>query len=399
MNSSLRKKILILVSVGVSISLIWWVLIPKPVEVESATVQQIRFERRIQEDAKTRVHDRYTVSAPISAYVARMHLLQGDVVQAGQAIASLSPLAPGLLDERSREEQLARIGMMDASLSRAKAAAERAAAALAQSQADLKRIDELARQGYVAPSQSENGRLTVRLREKELEIARQDQDVAQHQLDQARISARQFSDQQAKKPQRYYTLSAPVAGKVLKIYQQSEGLFMMGAPIIDIGDTSKLEVVAEILTEDAAEVRAGQLVIISGWGQDESLQGHVRLVEPAAFTKISALGVEEQRVRVLIDFDSPMEKWSSLGDAYKVEVSIVVQAVENALVVPVGALFPFKQNSAVFVIDGGQLKRHEVKVKARNNMNAWIEKDLTASTRVVVYPDRKLQEGDAVVVR
>lgn len=399
MKPEFRKKILIAIMLSASILFLWWVFSPAPVEVETAVVRQVRFERWIQEDGKTRVHDRYVVYAPISAYVARLHLLQGDAVKRGQVVASLSPVAPALLDDRAREEQLARIGVMEATLSRAKAAVERAVAALAQSQTDLKRINALAQQGYVALNQSENGRLNVQLREKELEIARQDENAAQHQLDQVRVAARQYLDKQLKKARDVYQVIAPATGKILKIYQQSEGLFMMGSPIVEIGDITKLEVVADILTEDAAEVRSGQLVKVTGWGQSESLIGHVRLIEPAAFTKISALGVEEQRVKVVIDFDSPVEKWSYLGDAYKVEVSILVQAVENAFVVPVGALFPFNKHFGVFVIENGKLRRREIVVNARNTVDAWIEKDLTAGTRVVVYPDRKLQEDDAVVLR
>jgi HlyD family secretion protein len=399
MKPEFRKKIVIAIMLSASVLFLWWVFSPAPVEVETAVVRQVRFERWIQEDGKTRVHDRYVVYAPISAYVARLHLLQGDAVKRGQVVASLSPVAPALLDDRTREEQLARIGVMEATLSRAKAAVERAVAALAQSQTDLKRINALAQQGYVALNQSENGRLNVQLREKEFEIARQDENAAQHQLDQARVAARQYLDKQLKKTRDVYQVTAPTTGKILKIYQQSEGLFMMGSPIVEIGDITKLEVVADILTEDAAEVRSGQFVKVTGWGQNESLTGHVRLIEPAAFTKISALGVEEQRVKVVIDFDSSVEKWSYLGDAYKVEVSILVQAVENAFVVPVGALFPFNKHFAVFVIENGKLRRREIVVKARNTVDAWIEKDLTAGTRVVVYPDRKLQEDDAVVLR
>ena len=399
MKPELKKKIVIAIMLSMTVIVVWWVFKPKPVEVETATVRQTRFERWVQEDGKTRVHDRYIVYAPISAYVARLHLQQGDTVERGQVIASLSPISPALLDDRTRAEQLARIGTMDASLARAKAAVERAVAALDQSQIDFRRINALAQQGYIALNQSENSRLNVALREKELEIARQDENAAQHQLDQARIAARQVLDQQLKKTKEAYHVTAPAAGKILKIYQQSEGLFVMGSPIIEIGDITKLEVVTDILTEDAAQVRSGQTVKMAVWGQSETLRGHVRVVEPAAFTKISALGVEEQRVKVVIDFHSPKEQWSSIGDAYKVEVSILVQTVENALVVPVEALFPSEKHYAVFVVENGKLKRRDIEVNARNAVDAWIKKDLTAGTRVVVYPDRQLQEDDAVELR
>lgn len=391
------KTRLVMGGVGAAVlAALVWAFMPSPAEVEVASVGQGRFERAVQDDGKTRLRERYLVSTPLTGRVARIELKQGDVVTRDAVLASVWPVAPALLDARARSEQQARIGAMEASVARARANVGRSLAALEQARAELKRSETLAQQGYVSPNQNETGRLNVRLREKELESARQEEDATRHELEQSRAALKQFSQTTSEGPQRAFSIKAPVSGKVLKIVQQSEGIVSAGTPLMELGDPSQLEVVVDVLTEDAAQIKPGTPVRLMNWGGPEQLNGQVRLVEPAAFTKVSALGVEEQRVNTVIDITSPPESWRSLGDGFKVDVRVLVQVVENAVMVPVSALFPVGARSALFIVDAGRVRQQEVEVAARNGVQAWIRTGLQPGTKVVVYPDSALRDGDRV---
>ncbi len=392
----MKTKIWTGIGIAIALALLVWAFLPQSIEVELAGVTQGRFERSVQEDGKTRLRERYVVSTPLTGRVARIDLKQGDTIERDAVLATLWPVTPNLLDERTRQEQSERIGAMEASVRRASANVERAKAALEQAIADLKRSETLAQQGFVSPTQNETGRLNVRLREKELESARQEEHASRHELDQSRIAIRQFAQGAEGGPQRSWAIKAPIAGKVLKVNQQSEGVVQAGTALIELGNPAQLEVVVDLLTEDAAQVRPGTPATLSNWGGPQALQARVRLIEPAAFTKVSALGVEEQRVNVVLDITSPPEQWQALGDGFKVDVRILVQVVENALKIPVSALFPLGARSALFVVDGGRARQHEIEVLARNGREAWVKTDLKPGTEVIVYPPSALQEGDRV---
>lgn len=384
----------------VVLALLGWALMPAPVEVEVATVTQGRFERAVQEDGQTRVRERYLVSAPLTGRLERMALKQGDAVERGATVATLWPVTPALLDARTRAEQSAHIGAMQAAVARAQANVERAAAALEQARAELKRSETLSQEGFVSPNQNEVDHLSVRLREKELESARQDENAARHELAQSRIAVQPFtSSPAALGPQRALAVQAPVSGKVLKVVQPNEGMVAAGTPLLELGDPGRLEVVVDLLTEDAAQIQPGTPVQLSNWGGAQTLAGQVRLIEPAAFTKVSALGVQEQRVNAVVDILSPPEQWQALGDGFKVDVRVLVQVVENAVKVPVSALFPVGARSGLFVLDKGVARLHSVEVAARNGVEAWVKSGLNPGAQVIVYPDTKLQDGDRVQAR
>jgi len=383
----------------VVLALLAWAFAPSALEVETATISQGRFERSVQEDGKTRLRDRFVVSTPLSGRVARITLKQGDVVEQGAVLATLWPATPALIDARTQQEQRERIGAMEAALLRTGANIERAKAALDQAVADLKRNETLAKQGFVSPTQNESGRLTVRLREKELESAVQDEHATRHELDQSRIAMRQFAPGAEGRQQRAWEVKSPIAGTVLKVNQQSEGVVLAGTPLVELGDPSRMEVVVDVLTEDAAQIKPGTMATLSGWGGADALQARVRLVEPAAFTKVSALGVEEQRVNAVLDITSAPDTWRALGDGFKVDVRVLVQVVDNALKVPVSALFPVGARSAMFVVEEGRAQQREVEVVARNGVEAWIKSDLKPGATVIVYPPSKLASGDRVATR
>lgn len=393
----MKTKFKWLASALVLIAVLVWAFMPQPLAVELASVSQGRFERAVQEDGKTRVRDAYVVSAPLTGRVARLTLRQGDRVERGDVLATLWPVAPGLLDARVRAEQGARQGALQAAVARSRANVARAAAALAQARSELQRSESLAQQGFVSPNQNETGRLTVRLREQELESARQDQDAAQHELQQSAMTLKQYAPTDVATGT--YPVRAPVSGRVLKVLQQSEGITPAGTPLVELGDPAALEVVADILTEDAAQIQSGTPVELAHWGGPTVLSAQVRLIEPAAFTKVSALGIEEQRVHAVIDITAPAHQWRTLGDGFKVEVRVLVQVVPDAVQVPVSALFPVGGRWGVFVIEQGRARLRQVDVAARNGVSAWVPTGLAPGTQVVVYPDSKLQDGVRVQPR
>jgi HlyD family secretion protein len=389
-----KKKLGIAGGVLLVVAVLVWAFWPQPTEVEVGALSRGQFERAVQEDGKTRLRERYVVSTPLTGRVQRVTLKQGDSVAREAVLATLWPVMPGLLDERTRREQDERIGAMEATVRRAGTNVDRARVALDQAVTDLKRTETLAQQGFVSSTQNETGRLTVRLRQKELDSALQDEHAAKHELEQARIAIRMFS--QGGSTQRSWAIKSPIAGKVLKVAQESEGLVQAGTPLLELGDPADLEVVVDLLTEDAAQVRPGRPATLANWGGPELLQARVRLVEPAAYTKVSALGVEEQRVNVVLDILAPREQWNALGDGFKADVRIIVQTVGDALKVPVSALFPTGARAALYAVQDGRARLHEVEVLSRNGSEAWIRSELPPGTEVVLFPPSSLRDGQRV---
>jgi HlyD family secretion protein len=376
-----------------------WAFWPSPPEVEVASVTRGRFERAVQEDGKTRVRERYIVSATVAGHLSRIQLVQGDSVARGAAVASISPLTPALLDARSQAEQAARIGAAEAGVAQAQASVAAASVVLAQSQQDGLRNAALVRQGFVSAAQGDTVRLAEQLRTTELQAAQQAQTAARFALEQTRVPLRPLGTTGPTGSRMGVVVTSPVAGKVLKVLQQSEGVVLAGTGLLEVGDPAALEAVVDILTEEAAQVVPGTPVQLLNWGGAGVLQGQVRYVEPAAFTKVSALGVEEQRVNVIVDITTPAATWRGLGDGFKMDVRVLVQVVDDALMVPVSALFPIGSRSGVFVLDGDHVRLREVVVQARNGTHAWVPEGLPLDTRVVVYPDIKLQDGAKVKTR
>lgn len=369
-----------------------WAFAPRPVDVEVARVTQGSFEATIDEDGKTRLRDRYVVSAPLAGVVSRIALREGDAVRAGAPVATLAPMLSPMLDERTLRAQRARVDIAQANVQRAEARIEGARVALQQSRNELKRSEQLAIQGFVAETKLDTDRLAAQAAQKELDAAVEDRHVALHEVEEARAAvAAVASPGQA----RSFVLQAPVDGRVLRVAQTSEASVPLGTALIELGDVSRMEVVAELLTTDALQARPGSLARIERWGGEGALEGRVRLVEPEAFTKVSALGVEEQRVRVLIDITSPPERWRALGDGYRVSVRIVTQAHDKAVKVPVSAVFPRPDapGMAVFVLEGGRARMTSIEVGARNGTDAWVRKGLPVGAPVIVYPPATVRDG------
>jgi HlyD family secretion protein len=382
------------------VALLAWAFAPRPLEVETGLADRGPFETTIAEEGRTTLRQRYTVSAPLSGRLARIGLEAGDSVAAGDVLATLSPTLAPMLDARTQRELTARVAASQANLQRAGSQAEAARVALAQTRSAQQRSAELARQGFVSPIQAESDALAVDAAQKTLEAAQQGRIVAGHELEVARAALAAVSTTADPRPARGFDVRAPVAGRVLRVLQASEGTVVLGTPLLELGDLAQLEVVAELLTTDALQAQAGRPVRIEDWGGPGALQGRVRRVEPAGFTKVSALGVEEQRVRVHIDITSPPAQWPTLGDGFRVAVRIVTQQVDDAMRVPVSAVFPRPEGGhAVFVVDAGRARLQPVDLAARNATHAWLRAGVDEGAAVVIYPPAALASGARVRVR
>ena len=282
---------------------------------------------------------------------------------------------------------------------------EGAKVALAQAGNELRRSEQLARDGFVSPTKLDNDRLAAQAAQKDLDAAHEERHVADHEIEQAR-AALMAVRAGPNLHDRAFAVRAPTAGRVLRVAQASETVVGLGAPLLEIGDIRALEIVAELLTTDALKARPGTRVLIERWGGERLLEGRVRMVEPSAFTKISALGVEEQRVKVLIDITSPPAQWAALVDGFRVGVRIVTTDASNAVKVPVSAVFPVPQGRggsadgmAAFVLDGNRVRLVAVQVGERNANEAWVRTGLAPGDRVIVYPPAGMKEGARVRAR
>lgn len=418
----IQRKTLVLGSISTLAlaALLAWAFAPRPLEVEVAAVTQGPFETTVDEDGQTRLRERYQVGAPLAGRLARITLREGDAVEAGATLATLTPALAPLLDERSTREAQARVATAQALLQRAATRIERAQVTLAQERNDLKRDEALAAQGFVAATKVDDDRLALRAAQSEADTAVVDREVSARELAQARAALEALRGGGRGSA---FEVKSPVGGRVLKVHQTSEGTVAMGTPLVDVGDTRRLEVVADLLTSDALQIPPHAAVRIDRWGGPGELAGRVRLVEPAAVTKVSALGVEEQRVKVQIDLTSPPAQWAALGEAYRVGVRIVTRAVPQALQVPVSAVFPRPAGAAaaastaasasaagpaadslpaamaVYAVDGEQARLVPIELLARNGRSAWIRAELPPGRLVVIYPSANLRDGQRVRLR
>lgn len=373
-----------------------WVFSPRAIDVEVAPVTQARFEQSIEEDGRTRLTDRYTISAPVSARLSRITLREGDAVQAGDTVAVLTPLMSPMVDERSRREAQARLQAAMAGVERATARIDRAAVSLQEARLELQRTTALADSGFVSPSRLDAVRLAVAAAQREIEVARAERNIALQE--QAQASAALMPAAASASAGQPFAVRSPVSGRVLRIAQPSEATIAAGAALIDVGDPARLEVVSELLTADAVRARSGLRVVIERWG-GPPVEGRVRRVEPAAFTKVSALGIEEQRVKVLIDVAAPPEAWGAMGDGFRVGVRIITDSIDPAVVVPVGAVLAQGEGMAAFRLEAGKARLQAVEVGARNATLAWVRQGLAPGQTVVVYPPAALADGRKVRVR
>lgn len=388
-----RSRWIAIGSAVVAVTLLAWAFVPRPLPVELAPVSTGAFEATVDEDARTRVRDRFVVVAPLAGTLARITLREGDEVAIGAPLARLDPLPPALLDRRTSMAQRAAVGVAEAGLERADARIAEADVVLAQARSRLSRSERLLVDRLVPAATVETDRLALRAAQRQADAAVAERHMSLHALEQARAAL----EAAAGEPGATFEVRSPVAGRVLRVLQQSEAAVGLGTPLLEIGDTAALEIVAEVLTTEAVRVLPGQRVHVEGWGGDRVLEGTVNRVEPGAFTKISALGVEEQRVRVVIDLQGSPGHWQRLGDGFRVSVRIVTDAADQALRVPLGALFPRPEGGmAVFVHEDGRVALRDIRLRARGATHAWVESGVEAGEELVVFPPAELTDGQRV---
>lgn len=377
-----------------------WALRPQPVAVEVAKVSRGLFEQTVTDDGKTRVTDRYVVSAPLGGRLDRIALKAGDPVKAGQVVAVLTPTVPAFLDARTERELSERIGAAVAQRLRAVTEVQKAEAQLVKAQLDSARAAKLAAQGFIAPAAREDTELALRNAKQALEAATYAGHAAKHEVGQAKAAlARYQAEGRGSVPrQAQWQVRAPVSGVVLKVDQESEGPVALGAPLLEIADPRSLEAVVDVLSQEAVGIRPGMLARLDLGAGVPSLAARVRRVEPEAFTKISALGVEEQRVNVVLDFAEPLDRVTTIGDGFRVVAHIITYRSTDALKIPVGALFREGGGWAVYVVENGRALTRVVTSTYRNGLEAMIDTGLKAGDTVVVYPPDSLSDGARVRV-
>lgn len=381
-------------------ALVAWAVMPGAVTVETAAVTKGRFVASVDDDGKTRIRQRYVVAAPLAGRLGRIRFKAGDQIKSEDAVATITPSPAPLMDPRTRHEVEERLGAAEANVERAKAVVERAHAQSDQANADLARTRTLAERGTATAQALEHAELTVRTADRDLRAAEFLDHAAEHELSQMRaLLARYGGNTNPDETPESWNVTAPVAGVVLKVAQESETVVQPGTPLLEVGDPHDLEIVVDVLSTDAVEIRPGADVTIIHWGRPEPLSGRVRRVEPAAFTKISTLGVEEQRVNVLVDITSPTEQWARLGDAYQVDTQIVVFTKDNATIVPAGALFRRGDQWSVYAVKDGRAELRSVEVLRRSGRFAAIASGLADGDAVIVYPGDRIASGVRVTSR
>lgn len=385
-------------------------LLPKPVPVDVAQVNVGPMQVTVDEDGRTRVIDRYLVSAPLAGTIARMELRPGAPVEEGTLIATIEAIAPPLLDARTRAEAEARLKAAEAGKRQAQAAVGRAKAAHDFAGSERDRIAQLVAKGSLAQRNLDVADLDSKTFLQEFESTRFGVRVAEYEVETARAAIHRIDVHQSKQGKTKKTpeaelelgpvveLRSPIAGTVLRVLHEQEGVVAPGAALIELADPGALEIVVDVLTPDAVHIHHGDEVHITQWGGIEPLAGRVRMVEPSAFTKISALGVEEQRVDVIIDLLAPPSEEFEIGDGYRVEVAIVVWSAEEVVKLPVSALFRVGDRWAVWVVEGGFATQRTIEVGRRQGLEVQILDGVAAGDTVIIHPSDAVVDGVEVEV-
>lgn len=400
MRSIWIKRSFWALGLGLAIAGIVWFAWPQPVPVDFAVVTRGAMEVTVDDEAKTSVREVYTVSAPVSGRLLRTARDAGDLVIADETVvAVMQPVIPAFHDASTHEELLAAAAAADAAEKLAEAEVRRIAAALDFARKELDRAQALARTDTIAVRTLDKARFDAEANAAALASAKAQLDV--RRSERASVAARLIDPSSVPAQSDSaccIQIRSPVAGRVLRILQESETIVQAGAPLIEIGDPQDLEVVAELLSTDAVQIKIGSPVRIDGWG-GPPVQGRVTRVDPAGFVKISALGIEEQRVRTWIDFTDPPGRWSQLGHDYRVIVHVRIWQGDAVLTAPAGAFFRKGNDWAVFVIRDGRARSAIVTLGQRNNQIVQIISGLSEGDTVVLHPSDRISEGVAVAER
>lgn len=382
-----KRIVLIAGALGIAIAIVL-ALLPKSITVDTATVTRGPLEVEIREDGQTRVRDRYVIVAPIAGELERLPVEAGALVDQGGVVARIEPPHAQLLDNRTRGETNARLAAARARERQAITAIVRARQSRNLAVQEAERTRALIAQGAITGAEHDRAELAATLATEELAAAEQQRAVAIAEID----AIRAVLEPRPARTERLDVV-APTRGRVLRVFRESAGLIAAGAPIVEIGDPASLEVVVDVLSRDAERITPGMTVFIETAGQ--SVRGTVTLVEPSAFTRVSALGVEEQRVNVIVCFDAP----ATIGDAFRVDARIITWQGNNVLRIPASALFRDHGRWAVYVLAGDRARMRAVDVGHRGRADVEVTRGLAKNERVLIHPGDQIHDGARVTPR
>lgn len=383
-----KKWRIAIIAAAILIGIAWFLFAPSPVEVELARVTQGPLQVSIDNQGQIRAHDKYIVTAPVAARLERIAMRDGDMVKKGQLLAILHQLP---LDARQQQEALARLDAARALQQEAGVRVQKAQTDMQLARKERLRIDALVRGGFVSSQAMDRAIAAEKTSGDEWRAAQSRQQAAAADVRNASSALIAFQDSGHSGAQ--IRLTSPVDGYALKVHETSARTVSAGAALITIGDTEKYEIVIDVLSTDAVNAHPGDIVLIDGWGGAATLRAKVRLVEPQAFTKISALGVEEQRVNVIAD---PTDALGPLGDGYRIEARIIIWSAPDVVKVPGSSLFRVGDAWHVFVVRNGRARERAVKTGQRNQDETQILSGLERDETIIRYPGNQISEGTRV---
>ena len=380
-------------------ALVYAVYRPRPLLVEVATVTTGSFEQSIEEDGRLRLKNRYVITAPTHAEFLRPTLKVGDSVRAGDVVAALVPVAPQMIDARTRTVLQQRVGSFEAARRAAAAQVQRAQTALAQATLEAERAAKLAQDNFISASARDQAVLARQAAQQALTAARAEQGMADFSLAEARAALSRAEPAAGGSPKGRWELKSPVDGQVLKLYLDSAAPVTAGQPLLDIGNTAAMEAVIDVLSGEVRQIQPGAPVQLALGSGAAPIAGQVTRIEPVAFTKVSALGIEEQRVNVIVDLAQSSPEAQRLGDGFRIDARITLFKQPKALQVPTAALVRDGAQWRVFVVEGGRARARPVQLNDRNSDVAWLKEGLRDGETVLLYPGSMIADGQAGRVR
>ena len=393
------RKTFMILAAALLLGGITWLAMRSPTQLASiGTVTRGPLEVVLQEEGKTRIKQRYVITAPVAGTVRRIALQPGDAVQAGQTLAEIDAAASSLLDPRARSQAQADVRSAQAQLEAARKRSSAAQASQRLAQADWQRAQSLHPSGAISKQELDQARTRHDAAQAEWGVARADEQAANARLTAARALLQEEGRAAAGTDStgKVLSVTAPAAGRILKRPIESSMPVAMGQTLMEVGDPSQLEIEVEVLSGDAVRLAAGMPARISRWGGEGALQAKVARVEPGGFTKVSALGVEEQRTRVILDLESPQQQWAALGDGYRVEVEFIVQRADDVLQVPANALFRLGDGWAAYRLVNGKAQRTPVQIGMRSALAAEVKSGLEQDQSVIIQPDERIGDGTRI---
>jgi HlyD family secretion protein len=392
MNYPNKKQIgLMLGALAILLAVVWgfW---PKPITMSVGSARSGPLEVTIEEEGMTQVSERFQLAAPVSGYMMRLELENGDSLSQGESVVTLQP-APDMISARQKEMALTQLKAAEVRIQQAQEQLQAMEEEWQVAQRELQRLEDLYIVNIGTQQQLDRAKLMAHQAEVQYRSAQFAMSIAEYERNAAQTALATFQQPERKETM---TMRSPIDGQVLHIHQKSEGLIQAGTPILEMGTLDLLEIRADVLSTDAVRIQSGTEVRIKRWGQEGNLSGRVRRVDPSGYTRISALGVEEQRVPVIIDIVAPREEWRALGDEFRVVAEFVIWEAEEVLQVPSSALFREADQWALFRVDGRRAQRQYVSIGQQSGLFTQITEGLSEGDLIITHPDERITHGTRI---